>query len=92
MTGRVITNKLARAIREARQNGMKYPDICETFGVSISAARRHATDANALQMRQYERMRYLRTRQDPAKVEAKRDYCREYMRRLAAEQRSDAIT
>lgn len=80
-----VTNKLVAAMREARANGMTQLAIAAHFNISAWCVRFHTSDANRKKMLEYEKARYERERQDPAKVEARRkkalDYYREHRAR-----------
>ena len=67
-----MTNKLAKAIREARQQGRTERECMILFDVSAWTVRFHSSDANRKQMLAYEKRRYERNKLDPVKLEKRR--------------------
>jgi len=60
-----ITNKIARAIRQARLDGMTYRAIMIEFNVSEETARKYSSEMNNQKILEYQRKRFHRTKQNP---------------------------
>jgi hypothetical protein len=87
-----ITNKMANAIREARQSGMTYRAIMMQFDISAWTARYYSGDANAEKMREYEQARYRRMVENPERYAAtlakRKERIRAYHKRTRQEARN----
>lgn len=92
----VVTNKLAKAIREARLSGMTYRAIMMQFDVSEGTARFYSSDVNAEKMRKYEQARYRRMMDNPeryaATIEKRKERIRAYHERMRQEARSAKLS
>lgn len=91
---RIITSRLAREIRNAREQGMTYPMIAAAFGVHIATAQRYGDDKHMETQRRSEQRKHERMMSDPAYVETlekKRAYARAYSRKLKEESHASGL-
>lgn len=84
-----MTNKLAKAIREARQQGRTERECMILFDISAWTVRYYSSDANRKKMLAYEKLRYERVKADPVKLEKNRADQR--IRQEAYRQRLNAL-